>query len=118
MTLKSLRWKDIVSAKGDDAARYGLDRPELEVTLAKAGDAELGTLLIGTREGDVDPCQAQVRTGDLRRGRQAPRAICARLPRRYPARKLEPAAASSRTADCAAQSALERRSLRHVPSSS
>ena len=32
MTLKSLRWMDIVSAKGDDAARYGLDRPELEVT--------------------------------------------------------------------------------------
>ena len=53
MTLKSLRWKDIVSAKGDDAARYGLDRPELEVTLAKTGDAELGTLLIGKREGDV-----------------------------------------------------------------
>ena len=53
MTLKSLRWKDIVSAKGDDAARYGLDRPELEVSLAKTGDAELGTLLIGKREGDV-----------------------------------------------------------------
>ena len=32
MTLKALRWKDIVSAKGDDAARFGLDKPELEVT--------------------------------------------------------------------------------------
>lgn len=53
MTLKSLRWKDIVSAKGDDAARYGLDQPELEVSLAKTGGAELGTLLIGKRQGDV-----------------------------------------------------------------
>ena len=73
MTLKSLRWKDIVSAKGDDAARYGLDQPELEVSLAKTGDAELGTLLIGKRAGGRDLCQAQVRTGDLRGRRQATR---------------------------------------------
>jgi len=53
IALKALRWKDIVSEKGEDIARYGLDRPDLEVTLAKAGDAELGTLLVGKREGDV-----------------------------------------------------------------
>ncbi len=53
LTLKSLRWKQIVSPTGDDAARYGLDRPELEVSLSKAGQAELGTLLVGKREGDV-----------------------------------------------------------------
>ena len=53
LTLKSLRWKDIVSPKGDDAARYGLDRPELELTLSKGGDAEVGTLLVGKQEGDV-----------------------------------------------------------------
>ena len=53
LTLKSLRWKDIVSPKGDDAARYGLDRPELELTLSKGGDAEVGTLLVGKHEGDV-----------------------------------------------------------------
>jgi len=53
MTLKSLRWKDIASAKGDDAPHFGLDRPEFEVSLAKTGDAELGTLLIGKRQGDV-----------------------------------------------------------------
>lgn len=53
LAVKSLRWKDIVSPKGDDAARYGLDRPELEVSLSKAGDAELGTLLVGRREGDL-----------------------------------------------------------------
>jgi len=53
MTLKTLRWKEIVSPKGDDAARYGLDRPELEVSIGKAGDAEVGTLLVGKREGDL-----------------------------------------------------------------
>jgi hypothetical protein len=51
--VKSLRWKEIVSPKGDDAARYGLDRPELEVTLVKGDGAELGTLLVGKQEGDV-----------------------------------------------------------------
>jgi hypothetical protein len=48
-----MRWKDIVSPQGQDAARYGLDKPELEVTLAKGGDAEVGTLQIGRRDGDV-----------------------------------------------------------------
>ena len=53
LTLKSMRWKDIVAPQGEDAARYGLDKPELEVTLAKSGDAEVGTLLVGKRDGDV-----------------------------------------------------------------
>ena len=51
--LKSLRWKEIVSPKGDDAARYGLDNPELEVSLFKADGAEVATLLIGKQEGGV-----------------------------------------------------------------
>jgi hypothetical protein len=51
--LKSLRWKEIVSAKGDDAARYGLDHPELEVSLYKADGAEVATLLVGKQEGAV-----------------------------------------------------------------
>ena len=53
LTLKSLRWKDIVSPQGQDAARYGLDKPELEITLAKSGDTEVGTLVVGKRDGDV-----------------------------------------------------------------
>ena len=53
LTLRSLRWKEIASAKGDDAARYGLDRPEAEVSLAKADGAELGDLLVGKQEGAV-----------------------------------------------------------------
>ncbi|HEV8438878.1 MAG TPA: DUF4340 domain-containing protein [Methylomirabilota bacterium] len=52
-TLRSLRWKQIVSPKGDDAPRYGLDRPELEVSLYKADNAEVATLQVGKQEGDV-----------------------------------------------------------------
>lgn len=51
LTLRSLRWKEIASPKGDDAARYGLDRPELEVSVYKADGGELGTLLVGKRDG-------------------------------------------------------------------
>jgi len=52
LTLKALRWKEIASATGDDAARFGLDRPELEVTLSRADGAELATLLLGKEEGE------------------------------------------------------------------
>jgi hypothetical protein len=51
--LKSLRWKEIVSPKGDDAPRYGLDHPELEVSLHKGDGGDLGTLLVGKQEGAV-----------------------------------------------------------------
>ena len=51
--LKSLRWKEIVSPKGDDAPRYGLDHPELEVSLYKADGGEVATLLIGKQQGAV-----------------------------------------------------------------
>jgi hypothetical protein len=50
LTLKALRWKAIVSEKGDDAARFGLDRPELDVTLLKKDGAEIAGLLVGRQE--------------------------------------------------------------------
>jgi hypothetical protein len=53
LTLKALRWKEIVSAKGDDAPRYGLDQPALEVSLLKADGSELGALLVGREAGGV-----------------------------------------------------------------
>jgi hypothetical protein len=53
LSVKSLRWKEIASPKGDDAARYGLDHPELEVSLLKADGGELGTLLVGRQEGEL-----------------------------------------------------------------
>ncbi|MEK6530770.1 MAG: DUF4340 domain-containing protein, partial [candidate division NC10 bacterium] len=49
---RSLRWKEVVSAKGDDAAKYGLDAPVLEVTLYKADGKELGSLMVGKKEAD------------------------------------------------------------------
>lgn len=49
--LKGLRWKEIVSPKGDDAPRFGLDKPDLEVTLFKADGGEIGSLLVGKTEG-------------------------------------------------------------------
>ena len=51
LSLKALRWKSIVSPKGDDVARFGLDKPELEVTLLKADGAEIAGLLVGKSEG-------------------------------------------------------------------
>jgi hypothetical protein len=53
LTLKALRWKEIVSAAGDDPARFGLDRPHLEVTVSKSGGAEVDSLLVGKEEGGV-----------------------------------------------------------------
>lgn len=52
-TLKSLRWKDIVSTTGADAARYGLDHPEVEVSLFKTDGGELASLAVGKQEGDL-----------------------------------------------------------------
>lgn len=49
---RSLRWKEIVSAEGGDAARYGLDKPSLEVTLYKADGKEIGNLKVGRKEAD------------------------------------------------------------------
>jgi hypothetical protein len=51
--LKALRWKEIASPKGDEAARYGLDRPEAEVTVVRKDGSEIGSLLIGKQEGAV-----------------------------------------------------------------
>jgi Domain of unknown function (DUF4340) len=51
--LKALRWKEIASPKGDDAPRFGLDNPDLEVTLFKADGSEIASLLVGKTEGPV-----------------------------------------------------------------
>ncbi|HEY7871042.1 MAG TPA: DUF4340 domain-containing protein, partial [Methylomirabilota bacterium] len=49
LTLRALKWKEI-AAKGsakeaEDTARFGLDKPEMEVTVFKEGGAEVATLL-------------------------------------------------------------------------
>ncbi len=49
-TLRGLRWTEIAAPKGEDAAKYGLDAPTLEVTALRADGGELATLLVGHRE--------------------------------------------------------------------
>jgi Domain of unknown function (DUF4340) len=51
--LKILRWTEIASPRGDDAARFGLDKPEMEVSLLKGDGAEIIGLLVGKTEGPV-----------------------------------------------------------------
>jgi hypothetical protein len=57
--VRALRWKDIVSPRGEDAARFGLDAPSMEVVLLKGDGAELARLTVGKRDGD----RAYVRAG-------------------------------------------------------
>jgi hypothetical protein len=52
LALKALKWKEIASTGGDDA-KWGLDKPELEVSLFKADGAEVATLLVGRSEGAI-----------------------------------------------------------------
>ncbi len=51
-TLRALKWSKLISPRGEEAARYGLDRPTFEVTLWRADGSEIGTLIVGKKEGD------------------------------------------------------------------
>jgi hypothetical protein len=51
-TLRGLRWREIASPGGQDAARYGLDAPALEVTLNRADGTEIATVMVGKREAE------------------------------------------------------------------
>jgi hypothetical protein len=57
--VRALRWKQIVAPGGEDAAKYGLDAPTLEVVLLKGDGGELARLIVGRRDAD----RAYVRTG-------------------------------------------------------
>ena len=58
-TLRGLRWTDIAAPGGQDAARYGLDAPTLEVALFRGDGGEIATVQVGKRDGAT----AYVRTG-------------------------------------------------------
>jgi Domain of unknown function (DUF4340) len=47
LALRGLQWKEIAAADGADAARFGLDKPEVQVALLKADGAEMAGLAIG-----------------------------------------------------------------------
>jgi hypothetical protein len=72
LSLRSLKWKEIAAKSPDDAVRFGLDKPEIEVTLFKDGGAELATLVVGRTDGAVtyvrlraDPAVFAVSSTDL-----------------------------------------------------
>ena len=58
LTLRALTWKEIASADGADAARFGLDKPEVEIAVLKADGKEMAGLAIGR----TDPKLAYVRS--------------------------------------------------------
>ena len=58
-TLRGLRWTDIAAPAGQDAARYGLDAPTLEIALFRGDGGEIATVQVGKREDAT----AYVRTG-------------------------------------------------------
>ena len=62
LALKALKWKEIVSKGGDDA-KYGLDKPELELSVFKADGSEVGTLLVGKSDGAVTYVKVKAEPG-------------------------------------------------------
>jgi len=62
LALKSLKWKEIASKGGDDA-KFGLDKPEFEVSVFKADGAEVGTLLVGKTDGAVTYVKVKAEPG-------------------------------------------------------
>jgi len=57
--VRSLRWKQVVAPNGEDAAKYGLDAPTLEVVMFRGDGGELGRLTVGRQDAE----RAYVRTG-------------------------------------------------------
>jgi hypothetical protein len=57
--VRALRWKQVVAPNGEDAAKYGLDAPTLEVVMFRGDGGELGRLTVGRQDAE----RAYVRTG-------------------------------------------------------
>lgn len=53
LALRALRWTEIAAADGADAARFGLEKPEVEVAVLKADGSELTGLAVGRTDGKV-----------------------------------------------------------------
>src|SRR6266403_182488 len=57
--VRALRWKQVVAPNGEDAAKYGLDAPTLQIVLLKGDGGELARLTVGRQDAE----RAYVRTG-------------------------------------------------------
>jgi Domain of unknown function (DUF4340) len=53
LALRALKWKDIASPDGADPARYGLDKPEIEVAVLKADGNEVAGLTVGRTDDKI-----------------------------------------------------------------
>jgi uncharacterized protein DUF4340 len=51
-TLRGLKWKDVVAPGGEEPAKYGLDKPSVEVRLFRADGTEIATVLFGKQEAE------------------------------------------------------------------
>ena len=51
-TLRGLKWKDVAAPGGEEPAKYGLDKPGVEVRLIRADGTEIGAVLFGKQDGD------------------------------------------------------------------
>jgi hypothetical protein len=51
-TLRGLKWKDLVAPGGEEPAKYGLDKPAVEVRLFRADGTEIGGALFGKQDAD------------------------------------------------------------------
>ena len=50
LALRALRWKDIAAPDASQAQKFGLDKPEVEVTVLKGDGTEMAKLVIGRSE--------------------------------------------------------------------
>ena len=51
-TLRGLKWKDLIAPGGEEPAKYGLDKPGIEVGLFRADGTEIGAVLFGKQDGE------------------------------------------------------------------
>jgi hypothetical protein len=51
--IRDLKWEKVVSKESTELSRYGLDRPAATLTLIKADEKPIGTLLFGKAEGEA-----------------------------------------------------------------
>ena len=63
LALRALRWKDIAAPDDSQGQKFGLDKPEVEVTVLKSDGTEMAKLAIGRSEGTAAYVQSKSAPG-------------------------------------------------------
>ncbi len=63
LALRALRWKDIAAPDASQGQKFGLDRPEVEVTVLKGDGSEMAKLAIGRSEDKAAYVQSKSAPG-------------------------------------------------------